>query len=251
MKSNYIKFIYVLKKIFKIFFLIDHYFTKDNLGKLILHPWYFPEIILLEQLKKSNRPITMFIIGAYRGDELKKIFKTKKVSHITLFEPVPNNILILREKTKKYKEKIEIVEAAVSDFDGKILFNETNILGNGSILKPSELAIKSYGVKQTESFDVATVKLSTYCKNKPTPDILWVDVQGYELHVLQGAESIINKVKLIFIEISIWEPTYVKGCVASELIDYLRNFEFELTQLGTDSNGTGNALFSKKNLESI
>ena len=95
-----------LKIISKIFFLIDRYFTKDNLRKLILHPWYFPEIILLEHLKNSNSPITMFIIGAYRGEELKKIFNTKKVSHITLFEPVPNNILILREKTKKYKEKI-------------------------------------------------------------------------------------------------------------------------------------------------
>jgi hypothetical protein len=241
--------LFFLKKLFqKVNFYIDRFLTKDILGKLILEcPWYFPEIILLEYLKKSRSSYTMFIVGAYRGEELKRIFNTQKVSHITLFEPVPNNINILRDKTKKYKDKIKIIESAVSDVDGKILFNETNILGNGSILKLSELAIQSYGAKQTESFDVASIKLETYCQTFPVPDILWVDVQGYELNVLRGAENIINKVSLIYIEISIWEPIYEKGCVAKEIIDYLKNFNFELIQLGTDfSNGTGNALFSKK-----
>jgi hypothetical protein len=121
------------------------------------------------------------------------------------------------------------------------------MLGNGSILKLSELAIQSHEIKQTESFDVAAIKLETYCQTFQAPDILWIDVQGYELNVLKGSESILNKVSLIFIEISIWEPTYKNGCVASELISYLKKFGFELSQLGTAFlNGTGNALFSKK-----
>jgi FkbM family methyltransferase len=245
---------FFIKKIFrKIIFYINFFLTKDILGKLILEcPWYFPEIILLEYLKKSHSTYTMFIVGAYRGDELKKIFRTKKISHITLFEPVPNNINILREKTKIYKDKTKIVESAVSDVDGKILFNETNILGGGSILKLSELAIQSYGSKQTDSFDVSTIKLDTYCRTFQVPDILWIDVQGHELNVLKGAFSIINKVSLIYIEVSIWEPIYVKGCVASEIKDFLKNFGFELIQLGTDfSNGTGNALFSKKKIMTL
>ena len=94
---------------------------------------------------------------------------------------------------------------------------------------------------------MASIKLDTYCQTFSIPDILWVDVQGYELNVLKGAENIINKVSLIYIEVSIWEPTYKKGCIAKDIIDYLRNFNFELIQLGTDFfNGTGNALFSKK-----
>jgi FkbM family methyltransferase len=226
----------------------DRFLTKDVLGKLILKcPWYFPEIMLLEYLKRSHSSYTMFIVGAYRGEELKKIFNTQKVSHITLFEPVPNNISILREKTKKYKNKTKIIESAVSDVNGKLLFKETNILGNGSILNLSELAIESSGVKQTKSFEVASIKLDTYCQTFSIPDILWVDVQGYELNVLKGAQNIINKVSLIYIEVSIWEPTYKKGCIAKDIIDYLKSFNFELIQLGTDfSNGTGNALFSKK-----
>jgi FkbM family methyltransferase len=228
-------------------FLKKLFFTKDIYSKILRYPWDFPEIMLLEYLRKSNNPLTMFIIGAYRGEELERIFKTKKISHVTLFEPVPNNVNFLKEKKKKYKDKIKIVEAALSDFDGKILFNETSMLGNGSILKLSELAIQSHEIKQTESFDVAAIKLETYCQTFQAPDILWIDVQGYELNVLKGSESILNKVSLIFIEISIWEPTYKNGCVASELTSYLKKFGFELTQLGTAFlNGTGNALFSKK-----
>ena len=80
----------------------------------------------LEYLKSSHSSYTMFIVGAYRGEELKKIFNTQKVSHITLFEPVPNNISILREKTKKLKDKVKIIESAVSDVNGKLL--QKNIL---------------------------------------------------------------------------------------------------------------------------
>jgi len=235
----------ILNKIYS--FLKKIFFKRNIYSKILRYPWDFPEVMLLEYLRKSKNSLTMFIIGAYRGEELERIFKTKKVSHITLFEPVPNNVNFLKKKKKKYKEKIKIVETAVSDFDGKILFNETSMLGNGSILKLSELAIQSYEIKQTESFDVAALKLETYCQSFQAPDILWIDVQGYEFNVLKGAESILNKVSLIFIEISIWEPTYEKGCIASELISYLKKFGFELTQLGTDFlNGTGNALFSKK-----
>jgi len=228
-------------------FLKKFFFKKNIYSEILRYPWDFSEVMLLEYLRKSKTSLTMFIIGAYRGEELERIFETKQVSHITLFEPVSFNVFFLNEKKNIFKDKIKIVETAVSNFDGKILFNETSMLGNGSILKLSELAIQSHEIKQTKVFNVAAIKLDTYCQTFQAPDVLWIDVQGYELNVLKGSESILNKVSLIFIEISIWEPTYINGCVCSELIDYLKKFGFELTQLGTAFlNGTGNALFSKK-----
>ena len=44
----------------------DRFLTKDILGKLILEcPWYFPEIMLCEYLKKSHSSYTMFIVGGH------------------------------------------------------------------------------------------------------------------------------------------------------------------------------------------
>jgi hypothetical protein len=90
-------------------FLKKLFFIKDIYSKILRYPWDFPEIMLLEYLRKSNNSLTMFIIGAYRGEELERIFKTKKISHITLFEPVPNNVNFLKEKKKNIKTKLRLL----------------------------------------------------------------------------------------------------------------------------------------------
>ena len=71
----------------KIYFFLKKLFFKKNIySKILRYPWDFPEVRLLEYLRKSKNSLTMFIIGAYWGEELERIFITKKVSHITLLE---------------------------------------------------------------------------------------------------------------------------------------------------------------------
>ena len=72
-------------------------------------------------------------------------------------------------------------------------------------------------------------------------------MQGADLLVLKGAENILKKVRLVYIEISIWEPTHINGCLAEEINAYLSKFGFKITQLGTSfADGCGNVLYSKK-----
>ena len=67
-------------------FLKKFFFKKNIYSEILRYPWNFPEVMLLEYLRKSKNSLTMFIIGAYWGEELERIFITKKVSHITLLE---------------------------------------------------------------------------------------------------------------------------------------------------------------------
>lgn len=78
------------------------------------------------------------------------------------------------------------------------------------------------------------------------PDILWIDVQGAELLVLKGASQILNKVSLIYLEVSRWRPLYVEGAIFTDIETYLKKFGFYTIQLSLDSNGIGNALLKKK-----
>jgi hypothetical protein len=135
----------------------------------------------------------------------------------------------------------------VLNYDGRIQFNETNLIDNGSILKSNNLF---KNIKVSDSYEVEAIKLDTYCSaNNICPDILWIDVQGADLLVLMGAKNILTKIQLIYIEVSIFDRTHVNGCLSSEISAYLSKFGFECLQLGTDmASKTGNALFAKKSL---
>ena len=77
---------------------------------------------------------------------------------------------------------------------------------------------------------------------------MWIDTQGSELLVLYGAIKILNKVSLIFIEVSIWRLLYINAPILKNLEIFLKKFGFTIFQLSVDSNGIGNAIFSRKKI---
>ena len=244
---NFINIIRKLKHFIRS--IANIYFLNKNKNVLI-HPWLFAEITLIKYLKQTKmKKQNLYIIGGYHGEEINELISTKKIKHITVFEPVVENFKVLKE-SYYLNNNLTFVNAAVSNKNGLAHFNEVNIAGSGSILKPNAFSKKSWGTKVKKKFLVSTVKLDTYCKiNKSYPDILWIDVQGLELEVLKSAKSILKKVGIILVEISIFNPTYYKAAIFSEIVNFLEKYSFKPMQLGTDFyNGTGNALFFKNNV---
>ncbi len=186
------------------------------------------------------------IIGVYRGDEIPKILKKYKNLKIDAFECSPKYIKNLYSRFKK-NERIKIINKAVTSFVGETTFYETNLNGNGSLLPLGKLSQTFYKSKQTEKFLVQTTTLDAYYKNKEI-DILWIDVQGAEKFVLDGANETLEKVKAIFIEVSI-NSGYYKNSVDMKTINkILIDHSFILVLLGTDTNLTGNALYIKESI---
>ena len=112
------------------------------------------------------------------------------------------------------------------------------------LLEIGELSKQSYGSSQKENFLVETTTLDTFYKNKDL-DILWIDVQGAEKLVLEGAKETLKKIKAVFIEISIKNGLYINSVTMEELDNILLKNGFKLVLLGTDFNLTGNALYIK------
>lgn len=89
-----------------------------------------------------------------------------------------------------------------------------------------------------------TISLDKYYNNKEL-DILWIDVQGAEKLVLDGANETLKKIRAIFIEVSIDSGFYEGAVKMKTLSKLLSEYDFSLVLLGTDINLTGNALYIK------
>ena len=74
-----------------------------------------------------------------------------------------------------------------------------------------------------------TTSLDSYCiKNSiKNIDILKMDVQGYELNILKGAQSILKDVELIIAEVSFID-VIIDCPLANEVIQFLDSCEFQL-----------------------
>ena len=189
------------------------------------------------------------IVGVYLGNEIPRILKNYPFVKIDAFEC-----------SKRYRKKltnrfgnnhrVKIIDKAVTSFIGETTFYETNLNGNGSLLPLDELAKKSYGSEQKEKFLVRTTTLDSYYGDKNI-DILWIDVQGAEKLVLEGAKNTLNKVKAIFIEISILGGFYKNSVKMDSINLILKDYGFNLVLLGTDINLTGNALYIKSPFTSL
>lgn len=210
-------------------------------------PWDFPEMMLMDWIRKRGNSLTIYIIGAHMAYEVDRLLATGTVEKIVLFEALPSTAEKLRDRMKRFDGRVEVIERAVCDFDGKTTFFETNLPGAGSILEASVIVRESYGASSAYEVEVETVRLDTFLSSHgSSPDILWIDVQGAELKVLRGASQALKSAKLIFIEVSTWVPLYDGGCVTDELTELLAEHGFRQIQLGTDLlNGSGNALYAK------
>jgi FkbM family methyltransferase len=219
-------------------------------------PYEFVELDVIKNLnnyikKNSDQIKNIIIVGAHHAIELTELQKKYKNCNFLLFEASPRHIKIL--KNKFFNNPLVIIETkAVSNKNGITTFYETNLTNSGSILRTTELGLNSFGMLEEETYEVETITLNThsiqnYYQNQFI-DCLWIDVQGAELLVLEGATDILCNIKSIFIEVSVFEPLYRNGTLYSEIVSFLNLYNFTPFSLGLDyNNGTGNAFFINKN----
>ena len=212
-------------------------------------PWDFPELMLYELLYKAKEKQNIFIVGGSYCDELESLSRTNKLSNVVILEPSSDNEiqLELKKNVKRFHKSSIIIKKAASFEEGISDFYKTNVEGTASLLKLWKISKEYDFLKQKDTKQVELTTLDKVSKETGiTPDILWIDVQGAELMVLNGAKKILKTVNTVFLETSVFEPTYENGTTFAQIYDYLNNFGFFPLQLGSDiKNGTGNAIFFK------
>ena len=196
---------------------------------------------------KQDEIRLVMIVGGYRGNEIHRMLRSYPNAQFHVFEPSKRYFASL-QKTFAHTDRVKVVELAVSDSCGEVEFYETNLGGNGSLLKVGQLSRRDYGMEQAESFRVQTITLDSYLEknglaDKPI-DLLWCDVQGAEMKVLRGGPKALERVRTLFLEVAALEPTYEGGCMLADLNGLLRPAGFEIFGMGLDAKiGTGNAFY--------
>lgn len=244
--ENEFKINNTMLKIFKKLKSIIFKYYEYNLWQY-MPPYDYVQAITVQNVSKylGLKDISRWcIVGGYLGFEISGIQKHNSNVSIDIFECSHRYVTKLNEKFANFTN-ISIIEMGVAEKSGTRKFFETNLEGSGSLYKVGSLAMESYGAKLAEQKTISVITLDEYYKNKVPPEVLWIDVQGAELLVLQGASEVLAQVSAIFIEVSVKPDLYVGGAVHVQITNYLEKKEFSLVLLGTDYNLTGNALYIK------
>ena len=239
-------------------FKLVHIFPilREKIGRYLNTPLYSliqyeVESNFHKYLKLSTQQVKkIVIVGAYLGLELPRLLKKYPNAFFYAFEP---NAEYFTELSKKYNSnpRVELMNIAISSNEGKKLFNEGSKPGTGSLLELSTFAIETYGVNSTGSYEVETASLDKlFCGpnlDEIEIDLLWIDVQGAEMLVFQGASKCLESVKAVFVEVSVTSPIAKEGAMMADVTELLSHQSFTIVGLGLDNeNLTGNAFYIKQ-----
>jgi FkbM family methyltransferase len=188
---------------------------------------------------KENRPSHFYEIGCFSAEFSKRLLKEFDCD-ITAFEANPHNY-------KKFKESIEaaginFIHSAITNTNKPLSFkiqNGRETEGNNSILNRIKSPRKGY-----TDVSVKCSKLDEY-DTGITSAGLWIDAEGVGYEVLEGAQSILEKTKYVFIEVE--EIKYwVNQKLDSDIISFMRSKGFTPIARDREYKHQDNIIFEKK-----
>lgn len=163
---------------------------------------------------------TIFEVGARYGDESLQLSKNFNNAQIYSFECNPNTIDICKQNLNN-KKNIVFIPYGLGDKNETLPFYSymlDNNDGASSLLKRID-----FTETQKETGIIKIKRLSDFVSENQINniDLLCMDVQGYELNILKGAEDFIKNIKFVIMEEPkpIINETYLPKNVHSKYIN--------------------------------
>jgi FkbM family methyltransferase len=181
-------------------------------------------IDFIKNKKEGFVPKTILDIGSRdlgQSLEFKTIYPSSKIVAI---EANPNQYEICKSNSEG--TGIEVFNFAASNENKITSFYLTHgNIGASSILKPLDVPFSSS--KKFDKIEVESKNIGEWCnKMQLFPDIIWMDVQGFEYFVLLGLNEILNSVSFLHLESS--EKPYYEGHVLKDdIFKLLDDYNFE------------------------
>ncbi len=161
---------------------------KENLGVPSLH-WS------LQNLKRKNFiPAVIIDVGAYEGLwtlDVLGVFPNSKVLMVEAQDKKKDHLM----KVTKSHPNVDCAIALLSAENGKEKLFFENETGS-QVINIAEPGDNSYLIS-TQTLDSLLLQISF-----PYPDFLKLDVQGYEIEVLKGAEKSLENAEVCLLEVS-------------------------------------------------
>lgn len=198
------------------FSMLDNGITQDLLYNNIREP--YANNALLGLIKPGDVVVEIGAnMGYYALQEAKVVGDKGKVYAI---EPVSENILRLRENMIRNQYKnIELFEMAIGNTNGEALLYRTK---ESNLCSLSERANRHYD----QCYIVPVQTLDRFMEGKRYPNLIRMDIEGYEYEALWGMQGILEQDKplVIFIELHL----DILGGKVKELASILKHYEFKV-----------------------
>jgi FkbM family methyltransferase len=154
------------------------------------------EIEALKYIDSKIKASVIFDVGANMGNYTKSISEFLSAT-IYCFEPSTYVFQKLQQNVSHYKN-VHCFKIALSDKEGTATLYSRE--SNHEVSSLINTSIDKYGKTTIETVFITT--LDNFCShnNIDQIDFLKIDVEGYELSVLNGAKNMLYKKKIIFIQ---------------------------------------------------
>lgn len=179
------------------------------------------EVTALTHLVDSSSRI--IFAGTHVGALLIPIVRGARTPYVVAYEPSPRNSRMLQMNLRLNEiADVKVIQAAVGAEPGKIRFTENRInSGNSRVSRDSgEIEV-----------DVVTLD-ATVPGSWTTIDLLAMDVEGFEVNVLRGAQRVLSITRRLYAEFAP-EQLEEQGSSAGEFIDVVSSQFSSAYMLGT------------------
>lgn len=198
-----------------------------------------------------NDPIILEA-GAFDGQDSISMLHFWPNATIHSFEPVDEIYSKLVKNVSSYNQ-IKTYPIALGDKVGKIeiyvseqVNNPGIASGSSSILEPKQHIEVDKTIIFPRKVNSFMITIDEWAKNNNISyiDLMWLDMQGYELNALMNAKSILHTVKAIIIEVEFIEA-YKNQYQFEEIKIWLENEGFKMLALA-NYGWFGDAIFIRK-----
>ena len=213
-----------------------------------------PQIV--QQLRDQNA-VSMFFnirgcihIGAHWGQEY-PLYKQMGLDNLIFYEAVESTFDVLKTKVGP---EVDLRNTALGNTSGtmEMFIEESNDGCSSSMLEPDHHLKQYPHITFPKKLEVPITKLDDESFDRETFNFINMDVQGFELEVLKGAEKTLDSVDLLLCEIN--KAEMYKGCAKVEdLEEYLKDFGFiRISTYWQQDGGTyGDGLYFNKSRSNI
>lgn len=214
--------------------LFNHTFRKE-LEERIENGGIFPmhhihrSISLAKMLPEQD--FLIVDIGGGIGASVILYRKYFPANRIMVFEPISENYNAIRSRINGL-QNIEVINKALGNENSFVPINIANRITSSSLLPlsadPGSEAFSEKNLGKSRDEKIEVVRLDDFLsKNSRDIGVMKIDVQGYEMNVLKGAEKTLERTKVIVMEANNHEG-YAGAPKYYETDAFLRDHNFTL-----------------------